>query len=504
MANGHVPIPYAGKKWGAPTVQAITDYSAEVQKRQNYRQRKFNASWKSNYYKQLFDICLNAGSPYPERGYYDFGRWFNYYWAELERTRFVEQLWPPFSVVFDLEGMLQRGTKLGPGTAWNDNPVGPVDLSKSYYLRPGAASGGLLVREEFERSLTMAPQVGRQVLMTIFQLGFEELPQNSPLRKDSTELFHGNICIPNFNDGTVRGNASNVNLAYRGEARTPDKVEQQQGAKAKADIDGLVRGLNMNAPWHPYSEPTVRGKMWMRRFSRDHDYETILSISQDFSTACAYPMVKLREGFEGRCADWSVDKRRACKNAYTDVNLTYALAKDKQGKTELLIGTASYLYVLNVKGKVTIDTMNYKGALQTVSDYNERGIRSVDLKDIIAVFFCRRLHHPVDAPMRFNSTMATCPTTVTFEKWLPLLRGIGNTGMNREQAAKLERQFDDFFSKYRKGFDVGHSGGLSSSPSWTLVEWDTSAWQQANSPSSMRQNLGQTEFQRIQKMFGNK
>lgn len=171
----------ASGKWSEPANEVITDYDSEVRKRRDYRTQRFNPSdWKTTHYKTLYENALRNAGPYPTRGNYDFGRLFNYYWAELERDRFVEQLWPPFSVVFDLEVMMQRDSGTG-----------------SYYLRPNAAStGALMVREEFERSLLLHPFIGLRVLTTLFELGFESLPNTHELWKNSVGLagaHHGSI-----------------------------------------------------------------------------------------------------------------------------------------------------------------------------------------------------------------------------------------------------------------------------------------------------------------------
>jgi hypothetical protein len=86
------------------------------------------------------------------------------------------------------------------------------------------------------------------------------------------------------------GNAQ-LRVGFRGELRQPAQVKAQNGCLPKARIVTLQQSLNMSKPWHPFSLPAYRDKVYYRKGNGDNCLFTVVSVTTDFDTACKFPLL---------------------------------------------------------------------------------------------------------------------------------------------------------------------------------------------------------------------
>jgi hypothetical protein len=83
----------------------------------------------------------------------------------------------------------------------------------------------------------------------------------------------------------------NLRLGYRGELRQPMQVKAHNGCVPKAQVVGLRTQMNMNANWHPFSDPATRNKVYYRKGNGDNCLYSTVSVAYDFGTASKFPLL---------------------------------------------------------------------------------------------------------------------------------------------------------------------------------------------------------------------
>jgi hypothetical protein len=119
--------------------------------------------------------------------------------------------------------------------------------------------------------------VWRDLLERVLEKGFIEYP--AEVKGDHDQWF------PPIKDDP------HLRLGYRGELRQPMQVKAHNGCVPKAQVLGLRIQMNMNANWHPFSDPAIRNKVYYRKGNGDNCLYSTVSVAYDFGTASKFPLL---------------------------------------------------------------------------------------------------------------------------------------------------------------------------------------------------------------------
>ena len=328
----------------------------------------------------LISKACDASAIYDNTKEYGFGWWFAYFWKEVgARSRNENLLKEVLATVFANSFPADIATKSASAMRAAGNTV--ADGFTSLLPEPP--------------DLMTRPTHYRTMLTKLLNVGFREMPtlpanQIGPMAPGK-EMFADRI-------GALKNNGRvPVAIAYRGETRDYDTVIKHKGALSRADL-GL---LNMNQPWHPFSDPVVAGKTYARGASGDNCLFTVLSVGSDVRIPVGFPLIE----------DKNIYTLSALPATEPVKNLSkwnYKMFRDSQGKTPVLLArcavsnvgrtfgiflaTDSFIYAVKVKTAIfTQDFVETQFAMAR-DQCKERGVRDVRLKDFLAGARVRRIH----------------------------------------------------------------------------------------------------------------
>jgi len=134
------------------------------------------------------------------------------------------------------------------------------------------------VKRKFDTKNASADRaVWRDFLERVLKKGFIEYPDE--VKGDHDQWF------PAIKDDP------HLRLGYRGELRQPLQVKAHNGCVPKAQVLGLRTQMNMNANWHPFSDPALRNKVYYRKGNGDNCLYSTVSVAYDFGTASKFPLL---------------------------------------------------------------------------------------------------------------------------------------------------------------------------------------------------------------------
>jgi ribosomal protein S27E len=181
-------------------------------------------------------------------------------------------------------------------------------------------------------------------------------------------------------------------IFWRSESRSIERIVAQGGTKRQADVACIAKDMNISAPWHPFSEPTVKRYMWFRLGQGDNDYYTVISVATDFETALAFPKIDEARiyGFPPKPIEqWSRDEVQMHR-----ANL--ALVSLQDGNQKVMLATSTTAYMCVACGRV-IDTRSAGGKVDEISKkvvgFPEKGVSEISLDQIFAYLPMTRIHH---------------------------------------------------------------------------------------------------------------
>jgi hypothetical protein len=194
-------------------------------------------------------------------------------------------------------------------------------------------------------------------------------------------------------------NANKIEVFWRCDGRKKQDFIDIDAAVAAVDTAQSADRSNLRQKWHPYSNPDIKNKLWLRRSSKDNDYYTIVSVGLDFRTVTAFPTLD-----ETKAYTWPMDASGYAMKPITgwdeaefNKQRKY-LAKvsvseaGKPAKTCLRICTKVFAYMAVITKGFVIHTQNY-GAGKASESFPERGIRGFSKDLCVAYLPLLRVHH---------------------------------------------------------------------------------------------------------------
>ena len=313
---------------------------------------------------------------------YSFEWWFNYFWAEGRRggkegapADERDAFWWVVSQMFDASTLPK-----------NSGEAGTInELGTGFKLKAGVA--------DFDTSKR------RKILHTLMKVGFEEFPV--AFRETAESLFAHMVTMP-AREGANDHVTFSLALGYRSDSRPWSSI-QTQGIRARSHVPVLVGSMKMSEPWHPFSDPEVRNKIWFRKGVEDNCLHSVISIASKFNDALYFP--RIDDGsiysFASRLGGTSPLNQRWTP----EVNQGAKANRASLCKVALSNGDDRYL----VASRTTIlvfafppsfmaaNTESYQRHLGGASPFPERGVGEIPTEYVLAIFDVLRVHHGATA-----------------------------------------------------------------------------------------------------------
>lgn len=258
---------------------------------------------------------------------------------------------------------------------------------------------------------TNQPKVWFDILVQLLHIGFRAVDpkcavtttaQASPPQVAAHHQMMRTELTENFGDTLT----NDSQIFWRAESRTIDRIIQQEGTKRQSDVGFIVQEMQMNAKWHPYSDPAINKYMWYRLGQGDNDYYTVISVATNFETALSFPKIDEKRvyGFPSKpLTEWTRDEVRMHRN-------NMALVTYEDGSEHIMLATKTVAYMCTILGRI-IDTQTAGGG------FPEKGVSGIPLDQIFGMLPITRVHHGPDPGDGFTAFIDSDKGRLTTEDW---------------------------------------------------------------------------------------
>lgn len=209
---------------------------------------------------------------------FGFGWWFDYFWKE-RATKGEEDRGPRERLMEDILALLFA----------DDFPpdIASADFKTMRIARDRVAAAFTPPLPQ-PADLNTHPQKYRELLTRVMSIGFRELPTAtlaSQAEGKAKEMFRDLLEVDR------NGSRMPVAIAYRGETRDFDTVALHGGATPRSQLGRLVN-MNMEAPWHPFSDPRIASRSYARGASGDNCLYSVNSIADGLDVPVGFPLIE--------------------------------------------------------------------------------------------------------------------------------------------------------------------------------------------------------------------
>jgi hypothetical protein len=226
----------------------------------------------------------------------------------------------------------------------------------------------------------------RDILGRMLRSGFTEFTGDY--------LENDDITLPGIRSGPNR-----VYVAFRGDFRTPNEVRVHEGTYAKASLPVLRNSMNMSQPWHPFSDPATRMKLYFRKWNADNCLFTVVSVAEDFATATKFPLMCDMENWQFGTAVVTARGYVAgedVRNLAARFGSTVPAPARSGGSTQKIL-KASRNNVYVVKTGTAYNTRRMQDAGPAGSPFPERAVRGIPWSHHLARIRIDRIHYGKDS-----------------------------------------------------------------------------------------------------------
>ncbi|MBL8823787.1 MAG: hypothetical protein JNJ77_14455 [Planctomycetia bacterium] len=327
---------------------------------------------------KLWSQVRDANTIYDNSREWGFGWWFAYFWKEIAINNRDDRALK--EVIADVLAPLF--------------PVNIAAMTSTQQMTEANRVAAALIQVIPEpRDLNARPGHYRTMLTKLLKVGFKEMPYT---RVGSSDPLARNMFLDRISV-QKSGRPIDVAIAYRGDTRPFETVCLHGGAKARADL-GV---MNMNQPWHPFSDPVVGSKLYARGASGDNCLYSVNSVAADVSIPVGFPLIEDQNIYSlptlpatetvRNLSKWNFRMLRDA-NKKLPVMIAKASVSGVPQATGLFLATDTFLYAVRVKKSV--HTQDYVESHFSIKkdQCHERGVRDVKMKNFLAGVQIRRIH----------------------------------------------------------------------------------------------------------------
>jgi hypothetical protein len=333
----------------------------------------------------------NWSAPFANFGYdfieYGSRYWFNYFATEArhqiarKNPNWKREYMAAINLVFLKQQPIPQGKRDITGRGWWPALRPGIDHWKTA-AAPGQTDSNTIWREAMSKLLKLGfravskgdvPPPGVQVLELDATRAPHHMLQQRVMGRKLAELEK--IVDPAL-----------VPVYWRSETRDLKRILSQGGTRRQCDVESIAKDMNMTAPWHPFSDPSLSKYMWFRLANTDNDYYTVISVATNFETACCFPKINEKRVYQfppAQVANWSKGQADRFKS-----NLGLVL---ENGRETVRVITATTTYMLIHTGSI-LDTMGANKTNKNDTIFPEIGVDYIPLDNIYCVLPIQRVH----------------------------------------------------------------------------------------------------------------
>jgi len=277
-----------------------------------------------------------------------------------------------------------------------------ADICNELFEKTPSGPHQYKVRDKYkdDDSGTANPDDWRRMMTTLLHIGFRRVdpangvaPSQAPrAMSPSNPAAHHTMLRANFTPLLPDQFTADTEIFWRSESRTIDRIVSQGGTTRQCDVNSLAADMNINKPWHPFSDPATSAYMWYRNGQNDNDYYTVISVATNFETALGFPKIDEARvyGFPKKPLEqWTRDEVQLHR-----ANL--ALVTLNSGERRVMLATRTTAYMCVICGRI-IDTKAAGGG------FPEKGVFGIPLDQIFAYLPITRIHHGPDPADGFTA-----------------------------------------------------------------------------------------------------
>lgn len=254
--------------------------------------------------------------------------------------------------------------------------------------------------------LSTHPQKYRRLLLDVMAIGFREMPAR-PLvtmsEHEAREMFSDLVEVD------MGGYRQPVALAYRGEGRDFDAIVRNRGATPRAQLGSTVR-MNMEAPWHPFSDPQVASRAYARGTSGDNCLYTVNSVAPSLALPVGFPLIEDENIYalprpkadgERDLSSWNYAMLRGARSPapgpqgeHRPIILVKCRIGGVPGKPAgIFMATENWVYAIRLTSAMHTQAFVEGNFSVQEGQCVERGVGVVTLPQYVAGVRVRRIHH---------------------------------------------------------------------------------------------------------------
>ncbi|MEM6971544.1 MAG: hypothetical protein AAF577_01965 [Pseudomonadota bacterium] len=271
----------------------------------------------------------------------------------------------------------------------------PILKLKLQYASPIGGASGPAARAPYE--------VWRDALQRLLKMGFLSVPVSDMapdtratgvaslmLNPSTAEFVLQKQYVGYLNQTDVKKGKSEIFVGWRCETRPLHMVRAHGGNKRQIDVDAIASGMNMDAAWHPFSDPAIKKFMWFRLANTDNDYYTVISVAENFRTAASFPLIDERRVYTFPNKDVSRWTQQEAERHRRNL----ALVEITGGEKRMMLASETYAYLYGITGlflRTNAAGKNYSGGVSEA--FPEIGVKEIPLDAIVGCLPLLRIHH---------------------------------------------------------------------------------------------------------------
>ena len=256
-----------------------------------------------------------------------------------------------------------------------------------------------------------------------------------------------------------------VQVAFRGDGRTPSTIQQQKGTSRQSKVEVLRQERNMTKPWHPYNDKGH--KVWVRKgFNADNCLFSTVSITPQFGVATKFPLLDDLRGSNPGAIGHSIVRVRPRNpsapvapqgSAVSQKYLAATRQSDSDTYMTSLLASQTNIYCVRLRD--VYNTQNY----QQGSIFPEYAVTRISWTDHLLWFGVTRIHFD-----ELNGNAGHL-IVITGHKWLQDSTLISNVLLNTAALGHLQQFTNDIVSR---GSLINGVGGIVYTPPGVEAPFD--------------------------------
>jgi hypothetical protein len=365
-----------------------------------------------------------------EERYVEAEEWFRYFWKEAKVVATTEQ-------AESLQSYFAQTLWVRPAAAAvavrADIPQVQLDASNPFASRlkkgedrTSSVAGEVRAIGRFD-SLFSDAEI-KEFLTRVLAIGFESVPGEGSA--GTASAAYGML--------TQFVTKATFEMAWRADTRDLETI-RRQGYLSRAAVASVATSMNMDKPWHPFSDPAVNSRIWLRKGQTDNCLMTVVSVAERFEISLAYPKIDLTDALKKVVTNVAIFDGRKVRATALGAASPYIGTVHFPGEppSPRMI-TFSHVYLLVLDSWV-FDTGSWQES-SGKARYPERAVKGIKPSNVIGKVTFLRIHHGPSDEDGFTAFPIASESSFVSQDEFKVAFGDAKFGMYYQQAQAKHRE----------------------------------------------------------------